>query len=255
MANWYYYEGSDKKGPVDSTVLKSLAQHGIVREDTPIETEAGQISIAGKIKGLTFKQPVPPVAPPPVQSAPSPFTQPAVPLPVTVNVVSGRSHAGDGDEQILYEASPLMFRNNIMRVTMWAFLLMLGLFFLLIGSMGDAPNADVESVQSFFFLLGVCMAGLSVFSLAMMLIDCLTTKLTITNHKSILRKGILSKRTVELLHEHIRSVKMSQGIIDRLLNVGRIDISTAASGVAEISVSGMLDPEKIKRLVQQYQRR
>ena len=241
MANWYYYEGSDKKGPVDSTVLKSLAQHGIVRADTPIETEAGQISIAGKIKGLTFNQPVPPVATPSTQPVSSPVVQPATPP---------SSHSpvyADTGEQILYEASPLMFRNNISRVIMWAFLFMVGLLFLLIGTAGGETMV--------FLPMGMFFVGISIFALVVMFLGCLTTRLIITNHASTLRKGILSKRTVELLHEHIRSVRMSQGIIDRLLNVGRIDISTAASGVAEISISGLHDPEKVKTLIQQYQKR
>ena len=125
-------------------------------------------------------------------------------------------------EQVLYKASPAMFRNNVTGVILCVLL---------------------------FWLV------LPLFLLIILYVRCLTTKLIITNHKTVLRKGILSKHTTELLHEHIRSVGVSQRFMDRIFNVGRIDISTASSGSAEISVSGMVDPEKIKRLIQQYQRR
>ena len=36
--------------------LRALAEHGIIRENTPLETESGQVSVAGKIEGLTFGQ-------------------------------------------------------------------------------------------------------------------------------------------------------------------------------------------------------
>ena len=225
MANWYYYEAGVKKGPIDSTTLKSLAQHGIINQSTPIETDAGQMSTAGKISGLVFGM------------------QPPPPNPITVNVTSGPpKSAADMDEQILFEGSPAFFRNHILRIIICTFFILIGLLLII------APDEEAKGV-------GLGVAGLCGLILLLTRLGCKATKLTITNHKSILRRGILSKRTIELLHEHIRSVGMSQGIFARLLGVGRIDISSAASGVAEISVSGMLDPESIKKLVQQYQRR
>ena len=219
MANWFYYEGSTKRGPIDSTTLKSLAQHGVVKPETPIETEAGKISTAGKIKGLSFcdQHPVPKV----VERQPS--------------------SAGDADEQILFEGSPSFLRNNISWIFMYSLFLLVGF-----------PMFAVQGYEGFF--LGFFFVVFASFILLIIWLECRTTRLTITNHKSILRKGILSRQTIELLHEHIRSVRMSQEIHDRVFGLGRIDISSAASGVAEISIAGIQNPEQIKKLIQQYQR-
>ena len=136
--------------------------------------------------------------------------------------IMASSHPSDTGEQILYSASPSMLRNNpifvpVMILTFWC-------------------------VVPLLILIG-------------MYIHYRMTRLTITNHKSILRKGILSKHTTELMHDHVRSVGVTQSFLGRILNVGRINISTSSSGAAEISVSGMVNPEKIKNMVQQYQRR
>jgi len=129
------------------------------------------------------------------------------------------SSSGDTSEQVLYKESPALFRNH--------------------------PVACVL----------LCCTGVGIPVVIIWYLRCLMTKLIVTNRKSVLRKGILSKHTIELLHEHVRSVSVSQRLFERILNVGRVDIATASSGVAEISVSGMIAPEKIKGIIQQYQLR
>ena len=251
---WYWYDNEgQRQGPISGGKLKGLAKTGRITPGTMIETESGKAVPAKKIQGLTFipatspdVTPVPssPAQPPPVPvHAPSPFTSVPVPiLPVvqgTESSVTFQPLPVDTDaEQILFEASPPMFRNTIGGILVWTFVLMVGLLFLFV-----MPP------------LGLCLLLISAFVFAVSFFRSMATKLTVTNHRSTLRKGILTKRTTELLHEHVCSVNMSQGIFDRFYNVGRIDISTAASGIAEISVSGMRDPEKIKQLIQQYQRR
>jgi hypothetical protein len=65
MANWYYYDQTGKKcGPVDSKTLKTLAQNGIITDNSVIETETGKSAKAKNVKGLEFLSrtvPVPPV--------------------------------------------------------------------------------------------------------------------------------------------------------------------------------------------------
>jgi len=92
MANWYYYDSSgSRQGPVDSDMLKRLAQFGEIVPTTKVETEEGRQSTAGKIHGLEFgtsyspysPAPVPPPTPAPV---PYPFTSSTstpMPSPVT----------------------------------------------------------------------------------------------------------------------------------------------------------------------------
>lgn len=63
MTNWFYYDNTGKKcGPIDSTTLKTLAEHGIITPETLIENHTGKQSNAGRVKGLTFPDTNPLVA-------------------------------------------------------------------------------------------------------------------------------------------------------------------------------------------------
>lgn len=94
MANWFYYDGNGTKfGPVNGATLKALAQHGVLRPDTVVETETGQRGHAGAITGLEFGGTAAPPAPPafssmPAQSVSPPPLPPQAP-PVAPAVVSG----------------------------------------------------------------------------------------------------------------------------------------------------------------------
>lgn len=79
---WFYYDSDgEKQGPVSGGRLKGLAKAGLITPETVVETEDGKKARAGKVKGLTFATPTPPVEtetyglsqtmPPP---EPSPFT-------------------------------------------------------------------------------------------------------------------------------------------------------------------------------------
>ena len=48
----YYYEGSERKGPVTSVRLREMAQNGEIRPDTILETPSGIKAQASKIGSL-----------------------------------------------------------------------------------------------------------------------------------------------------------------------------------------------------------
>jgi len=56
MAQWFYYDSNGiKQGPVEASKLKTLAQYGVINEETLVETDAGKMAPASKVKGLVFK--------------------------------------------------------------------------------------------------------------------------------------------------------------------------------------------------------
>ncbi len=75
------------------------------------------------------------------------------------------------------------------------------------------------------------------------------TKLTVTDQRTILRRGILSKHINEVYHSDIRNVQIVQTFLQRIFGVGTISIASAGSGEAEIVVAGMRDPEKVKEIL------
>ncbi len=126
------------------------------------------------------------------------------------------------EEQKLYEAHPSMFRNH--------------------------PIWFVLSVVL------ILMYGLGLVILLIWWLQCLGTTLTITNERITLRKGILSKHTNEVYHTDVRNVQVSQSMLQRVFQVGKVGVATAGHGDVEIVASGMPDPQKVKNIIDQYRR-
>lgn len=126
------------------------------------------------------------------------------------------------EENKLYEAHPAMFRNN----------------------------------PVFFTLSVVLIAayGLGLVILLIWWLKVLATKLTITDVRISLRKGILSKHTNEVYHTDVRNVKVAQSMLQRIFNVGEIGVATAGHGGVEIIVPGIPDPGKVRSIIDQYRR-
>lgn len=82
-------------------------------------------------------------------------------------------------------------------------------------------------------------------------------KLTITNKRTIRQEGIVMRKTSEVLHNHIRGIKIEQSVIDRLLNVGDLAIDSAGGSDAEpieIRMNDAPSPYAIKELIDRHRK-
>ena len=122
-------------------------------------------------------------------------------------------------ETVLYENHPSMFRNH--------------------------PIYFVVCILLSFVVIGLIM-------LLVWWLQTLSTTLIVTEEKTILRKGILSKYTNEVFHENVRNVQVNQSFLQRILNVGYIGISSAGQAGMEIEVNGIPDPDEVKRLITEH---
>lgn len=66
------------------------------------------------------------------------------------------------------------------------------------------------------------------------------------------RHGVLnlSQRVVRIRFEDIRAVEVKQSILDRLLDIGKVELSTAASSDTEVIMSGIAAPYNFRQVVQ-----
>jgi uncharacterized membrane protein YdbT with pleckstrin-like domain len=124
------------------------------------------------------------------------------------------------EEKELLKEHPAMFRNNP---------LMFILAFVLI----------------FFYGMGLLI-------LLSWWLQSLNTTLILTNKRTILRKGILSKYTNEVLHSNVRNVQVGQNVFQRIFGVGKIGISSAGQSGVEIEVSGIRNPQKVSKLIDEH---
>lgn len=94
--------------------------------------------------------------------------------------------------------------------------------------------------------------GLGLVILFVWWLKCKTRTITITNKRTTVREGLISKNTSEILHSHIRNIQVIQGVFDRIFGVGTLAISSAAQSDMELSFSGLAHPEKIRSLIDEH---
>jgi len=116
-----------------------------------------------------------------------------------------------------------------------------------------AQNARPDAAPTALILgLFAAVSTILVLRFAKWWLSCRGESLTITNRRSVYRRGILAKHTTEVMHEHIRNVQISQGAFQRLLGVGAIGISSAGQSGVEVYISGVSNPSKVKSTIEQF---
>ena len=213
MADWYVRVDGEQYGPYTTEQLKTYAAEGHVTPQSEIRRGDGPWCVATKVKGMF---PEGGVAAPPKPNGPPPKS--TAPPPPQGSPAAAVPTDASG-ERVLYAASPAMFRNS--------------------------PILFVLS-------LILCLVVVGIVILLVWYLRCKGTQLTVTNKRTTLRTGILSKHINEVFHRDVRNVRLSQSFWQRILGVGSLELSSAGQSDVEISVSGMPDPEKVKSLINKY---
>ncbi len=123
------------------------------------------------------------------------------------------------EEQTLYSASPAMFRNH--------------------------PIA-------YILTLVLCLVGVGIPILIVWYVRSRATELIVTNLRTSLHRGWLSRSITEVWHSDVRNVQLDQTLLQRLLGTGRIAVSSAGQAGIEIDVNGLPDPYEIKTLIDRH---
>ncbi len=124
------------------------------------------------------------------------------------------------NEKVLHIAHPVMFRNR--------------------------------PVLYLFFVALIALYGLGLLLLLIWWINCYRTTLIVTEQRTTLRTGILAKATNDVMHNDVRNVQVKQGILQRLLGVGWIGVSSAGQSGVELQMFGLRDPQGFMKLLDQY---
>ena len=62
----------------------------------------------------------------------------------------------------------------------------------------------------------------------------------------MMRTGLIANNTNEMEIRHIRGINLRQGVAERLLGIGTLEIISAADGGAEVVFSGISNPVAVK---------
>ncbi len=84
------------------------------------------------------------------------------------------------------------------------------------------------------------------------LIHIFNVKYCLTGKGIEMTIGILSirQRSVKIRYEDIRSVETEQSILERMLNIGTVEIGTSATGAIEVVFIGVEAPQEIQQMIQ-----
>jgi hypothetical protein len=171
---------------------------------------------------------------------PQPVVSPASPL-FTAKPDSGRGDVSKENE--LMTVRPSTFRT---RPFAYSFVVLLILVFLLVAIVSPEFSTG-EKVPGLWFV-PLLLVGI----LVKWHIEALTTSLSITSKRSILRNGLLSKRTREVRHSDVRLLEVEQSLGQRIFGVGRVSIASSAHGAIEIVMDGITHPEHVKETIDGY---
>ncbi|QDU59502.1 Bacterial membrane flanked domain protein [Planctomycetes bacterium Pan216] len=147
-------------------------------------------------------------------------------------------------EHILWEGQPSVIRTQPIRTMAKCVMLLVGVILLSVWTFGGG---------AWVFLFGSLLIFFGAVMLLRSVIHAMGTRLTITNKRSTLRRGLLSKFTTEVRHKDVLNLQVRQTIFERLLDTGTIEISSAGQGDIEIQVTGLVDPDRIARIVRSHQ--
>lgn len=72
---------------------------------------------------------------------------------------------------------------------------------------------------------------------------------TVTSKRVIFRDGLIARNTKEVEIRHTRELQVRQGIVERILNYGTVEVSTAAGIGPAVIFSAILYPQDLKEAI------
>jgi membrane protein YdbS with pleckstrin-like domain len=235
MTDWYVSKSGKTHGPYSSQQLAQLAAEQKIGPQTEVRMgEDGKWAPAVQVKGLFGHAQAAVGTVPPVVSAQTP----ASPAPI-------HPVGPEGEEELL-KVHPSMFRNKPVKFMAWLIIGIAGLVL----AMTD-PFARYQVQNSRLICLAVGLGTVLIITIAFLLwwIRYRKVSLTVTNKRTILQAGLLSRYVKDVRHADVRMIVVKQGSLQRLLGVGSIAVASAATGESDIDVGGLPHPEKIKELI------
>jgi uncharacterized membrane protein YdbT with pleckstrin-like domain len=115
------------------------------------------------------------------------------------------------------------------------------------GEFDDSVHVAVNSVS---ILDAVNSWGISYFSILLAiraLVVMTTTEFAVTNRRVIAKRGLLQRRTLEILLAKVESVSVRQTILGRLLNFGTV-VVTGTGGTKE-RFTAIVEPMNIRKKI------
>jgi len=148
---------------------------------------------------------------------------------------------------VLYEASPSLVRMNPIGTVFMFLLVVVGVAVAVAGSqivgMLGVPVPDLDA--RVFGVVGIALAVIGSFRLLSWWVSTKVDHLKIKEDELVWTHGLLNKQYVEISTSSVRTVRVNQSILQRLMNAGDVTIFTSGDA-PELVVRGLPDPDAIR---------
>jgi uncharacterized membrane protein YdbT with pleckstrin-like domain len=114
----------------------------------------------------------------------------------------------------------------------------------LVTAIGGGVDAGVVSISVAAFVAVGIIVGL---------IKRVATTYSISNQRLHIKRGIVSRHIQQTRIERVQNVNITQSVLHRILQVGKVDFDTAGTDDADFSFDGVSQPEKVMKAVEQAQ--
>ena len=148
---------------------------------------------------------------------------------------------------VLYEASPSMVRMNPIGTVLMILLVVAGIAIAVAGGQIAAvlgiPAPEVDG--RIFAIAGIVLAVIGFFRLLSWWVATKVDHLKIKEDELVWTHGLLNKQYVEISMGSVRTVRINQTLLQRLMNAGDVTIFTSGDA-PELVVRGLPDPDSIR---------
>lgn len=153
-------------------------------------------------------------------------------------------------ENILLVTHPVLMRQHPGGSLLIAFGLVLGLLGLI---MGIAGREWLGLESGWLMIVGGVLAAGAAAMFVWYWIQTRTRRLTITNERTLLEVGLVSRETSEVRHEDVRNIQVDQTAFERILSFGDLAISSSGQDTFEISIPKIPRPNDVAAIIRRYQ--
>lgn len=116
----------------------------------------------------------------------------------------------------------------------------------------EHPSMFRNNPLGFILTIILCFVGVGLIILLVWWFKSRATLLTVTDERTILRKGIFSKSINEVWHQDVRNVQLNQSFWQRIFGTGTLQVSSAGQADVEIRIVGIPDPDEVKKVIDQH---
>ena len=147
--------------------------------------------------------------------------------------------------QVLYEASPSLVRMNPFGSVL-LILALVGGVILATPPVAGGLSASLALDSRLVSLAGLAVAALAFLWLLVWFVKTKMDHLVIKADEIVWTHGLLSKQYTEIAQTSIRTVRVQQSILQRLMGAGDVLIYTAGD-MPEVLIRGLPEPEKLRQ--------